>query len=220
MSHDSDNVEWPQEAGERGALPKEMQPPRELEERVVGTLMSRGLIAAQEKPVARPIAWRAVCASLAAAACTALVAIGFFLGRISGDVTPAPVTALTGSADDLYALLLYETAGYDRPTRAEAMTRYGEYSVWVAEARRRDQFVTGEDLEADRGWRVMPSHEGPMVEEATSVAEDAPLSGIFFIRAKDARHALELARELPHIKHGGSVLVQKTIPTDTPPEPG
>lgn len=214
MTHDPDNVEWPSEAGDRSRLAKEIESPPGLEDRIVNVLSSRGLIR-RERSRARTLGWRGVQAALAAAACTALVAIGFFLGRITND---GPGSVLTGSARDLYALLLYETEGYDRPTGAEAMTRYSEYSRWVAEARHRKQFVTGEDLDVDRGWLVMPSPDGSAVEPATSVGGDAPLSGIFFIRAKDMEHALELAQALPHIKHGGSVLVQKTVPTDTPPE--
>ncbi len=217
MTHDPENVEWPPEAGDRSRLPGEVEPPADLEDRVVNALSSRGLIERGPAEPARRPGWRGVRAALAAAACVALVAMGFLFGRISSDATIAPGTGLDGSARDLYALLLYETAGYDKPEGSEALARYGEYSVWVAEARRREQFVTGEDLDVDRGWLVLPSREGPAVEQATSVAGDAPLSGIFFIRAKDIEHALELAQALPHVKHGGSVLVQKTIPTDTPP---
>lgn len=218
MSHESENSEWPEEAGDRKALPTEMEPPTGLEDRVVETLRRRGLIGADVTPVRQHLGWRTVRASLAAAACVALVAIGFFIGRSSQDSALSQTAALTRAATDLYALLLYETDGYDKPMGAEAVQRYGEYSVWVAEARQRGQFVTGEDLEVERGWAVIPSGAGVEVEPSTSIAADAPLSGIFFIRAANANDALDLARELPHVKHGGRVLVQKTIPTDVPPQ--
>jgi len=128
--------------------------------------------------------------------------------------------SLTGAENDLYALLLYETDGYERPAAEEAMTRYGEFSEWVAEASRLGQFVTGEDLEVDRGWMVVPTAAGAQIEAATAIAPDTPLSGIFFVRADRPEAALELARNLPHVKYGGRVLVQKTIPTDVPPETG
>jgi len=107
---------------------------------------------------------------------------------------------------------------YDKATGAEALQRYSEYSDWISRARQQGQFVTGEDLEANRGWVLIPSGDGVDVELSASVTDDAPLSGILFIRAKDAEQAMNLAKDLPHIKHGGRVVVQKTIPTDVPPQ--
>lgn len=193
------------------ALAQEMTPPAGLEERVVASLSERGLLSDAGAPAPAAARWRA---PLAVAACLGLVALGMIIGRMTGSPVP---TSLTGAETDLYALLLYETDGYDRPSGAVAAQRYGEYSRWVADARRREQFVTGEDLVVERGWLLTPSGGEPTVTEATALAQGAPLSGIFFIRADDAQAALALARELPHLKHGGSVLVQKTQRTDVPP---
>lgn len=218
MNQESDHSEWPQEAGDRSLLPREMAPPDELENRVARSLLERGLIRADDPAAARRIGWRAMRASLAMAACVAFVAIGVVIGRTTIATGEQQLSPLTGAETDLYALLLYESEGYDRAVGAEALTRYGEYGRWIAEARERRQFVTGEDLEVSRGWLVGPANEGVVVEQATSIAGNAPLSGIFFIRAADPAAALELARELPHVRHGGQVLVQKTIPTDQPPD--
>ncbi|MBT8078591.1 MAG: hypothetical protein KJO31_08425 [Gammaproteobacteria bacterium] len=220
MSHESDNPKWPPEAGDPKTLPTEMQPPAGLEDRVVNALQERRLLDETTTTARQHVGWRAVRASLAAAACVALVAVGFFLGKAMENTVLPVTTTLTGGETDLYALLLYETDGYDRAIGAEAMQRYSEYSNWVAVARQRGQFVTGEDLEVDRGWLLVPSADGVEVERSTSIAANAPLSGMFLVRATDADDVLDLARELPHIKHGGQVLVQKTIPTDVPPQPG
>lgn len=193
-----------------------MEPPAHLEDRVVSELVRQGLIQANEKAAVQRSGWSIMRASLAAAACVGLLMVGVWIGRATapGGFGASP---LTGAETDLYALLLYETEGYVEPTGSEALGFYNEYSRWVATAAERGQFVTGEDLEVNRGWLLAPSDDGVMVESATTVAAGAPLSGMFFVRAEDADQALAIAKLLPHLKHGGRVLVQKTIPTDKPP---
>lgn len=217
MKDDANHIDWPPAPADRGKVAAELAPPAELEERVVANLKQRGLLAADgsEAPAAdrRPVRVRL---SLASAACVVLLATGVVIGRQTAEA-PRSLTALTGAEDDLYALLLYETSGYDAASAAEAASRYSEYSQWVGQAVRAGQFVTGEDLEVHRGWLLAPEADGTQVSEATAVAASAPLSGIFFIRAAAPEQALALAGALPHLKHGGQVLVQKTIPTDTPP---
>lgn len=211
MSNDADKLA----AAELAKLDREIAPPVELEDRVVGELSRRGLIG-DGHPEER-LGWRSMRAALAAAAAVAVLALGVLIGRVTQEPGAVPGT-LTGAENDLYALLLYETPGYDAPSAAEARSRYSEYSRWVGEAYQRDQFVTGEDLEVGEGWLIKPTPNGPVVESASAVAAGAPLSGIFFIRADSAEHALELARALPHLRHGGQVVVQKTIPTvEAPP---
>ncbi len=214
MTKEIDKIDWPPAPGQRPELPGDAAPPDDLEDRIVAALNERGLLHdAARSPGSRP-GWRMMRASLATAACAALLAIGVLIGRH----TTEPPLSLTGAESDLYALLLFETDGYDAPSGAEAATRYGEYSRWVYDAVQRGQFVTGEDLVADSGWLLVPSPEGPTASKGVASAGGAPLSGIFFIRAESPEQALELARALPHLKHGGQVVVQKTIPTDTPPE--
>lgn len=45
----------------------------------------------------------------------------------------------------------------------------------------------------------------------------APLSGVFVVTARDYEHAVELAERLPHLAHGGQVVVQEIVPTEEPP---
>lgn len=220
MNHDSENGDSLAALGEPSSLPVEMEPPIALEDRVVNALVRRGMIR-PDRPVTKySLGWRAVRASLAAAACATILAVGVFIGRASTEQIPGSLTNLTGAETDLYALLLFETDSYDRPSAQEALTRYGEYSEWIALAREREQFVTGEDFDADRGWLIAPEDGGVAVSETVRVAGGPPLSGVLFVRADHHDDALRLARALPHVRHGGSVLVQKTIRTDVPtPEP-
>lgn len=214
MTEPHDNEPWPAAAGDPKQLAAELMPPADLEDRTTSELLKRGLLSAAPRTAARP-GWSIMRGALAAAACLGLVAVGFLLGRTGTSETLT--SPLTGAEASLYALLLYETAGYDNPGGAEAMARYGEYSRWVAIARQRGQFVTGEDLETERGWLLTPGVAEPSPTSAPP--EQAALSGLFFVRADSPGQALELARELPHLRHGGMVLVQKTIPTDQPPRP-
>ena len=220
MNHDRDPSPWKD-------LPHEMSPPPELEQRVTDELHERGLLRRKESSVRRRL-W-------AAAAAVALLAAGFLLGR-STHVESGSAVGSVETAPGKYALLLYETEGYDRPSGPEAVTRYGEYSRWVAEASRREdlaeqvrqvaearargQFVTGEDLRVDEGRVIAPGKAGPRVEPGVEPGASAPLSGVFVITARDYEHAVSLAAELPHLTHGGRVVVQRIVPTEQPPRVG
>lgn len=217
MSETPDENDWPRNAALRSSLPVEIDPPASLEDRTVGLLRRRGLLETARARAAVTNGWRGVRASFAIAACVAVLALGVVLGRMSVYTeSPVPGT-LTGAETDLYALLLFETRGYDRPSGAEALARYSEYSEWIAIARERDQFVTGEDLDVGEGWLLAPSASGVDVQQRLVTDQSAPLSGVLFIRAEDSGKALQLAKALPHIRHGGEVVVQKTRRTDLPP---
>lgn len=194
------------------SLDREIDPPADLEDRVVRALAERHLL--DERGIRRSHRWRT---PLAAAASIALMALGVAIGRATVE-DGIPGGTVTGTSTDVYALLLFENESYDAPEGPELMNRYGEYNRWVASAYQRGQFLAGEDLEATEGWMIQPSGDGPAVSVAASIGEDAPLSGIFFIRADNPEHALELARALPHLSHGGKVVVQRTVPTVSPPE--
>ena len=214
MSKDTDKRKWPADIGDPNSLPVEIEPPRALEDRVVNSLLERGLIKTSRPSTRHGVGRRFARTFLAAATCVALVAIGVLIGRSSVSDIPG---SLTGAETDLYALLLYETPTYDRATGAAAMQRYGEYGEWISYARERNQFVTGEDLEVEQGWLLAPTENEVSISEIVTVDGNAPLSGILFVRANHPDDAIEIAKLLPHIRHGGSVVVQKTIRTDIPP---
>lgn len=217
MSEIPDDNGWPRIAADRDSLPTEIPPPASLEDRTVDLLRQRGLLEASRHHPAPSAGWRRLRASLAVAAGVAVLSLGVVIGRMSVLVNPAPGGVLTGAEQGLYALLLYETSGYDRPSGAESLARYGEYSKWIAMARNREQFVTGEDFDVRQGWLLAPTASGVEVQQRLKTDQSAPLSGVLFIRAESPESALQLAKTLPHIRHGGEVVVQKTIPTDVPP---
>lgn len=191
---------------EADKLDRELSPPPALENRVVAALRDKDLLLPGSRNLR--FGWRVMRASLAAAACIGILGIGVLIGQA---ITPA---ALTGAETDLYAVLLYETENYDRAEGDEALQRYSEYSQWVAGARAREQFVDGHDLVVERGWRIDPTG----TVETTGSPEAAPMSGFFIIRAEGPEQALSLVQSIPHVAHGGTVVLQKTIPTATPPQ--
>lgn len=193
-------------------LNKSLDPPPCLEERVVAALQQQALLRPARSGT--HFSWLTVRAALVAAACMAILAVGILIGRNTVGGLDAALAALIGNETDLYAVMLYETTGYDVNGPDADRALFEEYNQWVALARGQGQFVTGEDLEITRGWLVSQSANEPRVEPATALAESAPLSGIFFLRTDNEDELLALVAELPHIKHGGQVLVQKTIPTN------
>ncbi|MDX1556615.1 MAG: hypothetical protein R3212_11355 [Xanthomonadales bacterium] len=194
------------------SLPREILPPEELEDEVVNALAERGLLGGPARK--QPFRWGI---PLAAAASVGLLVLGALIGRATAPADFLEGT-VTGTDNNVYALLLFENPGYDAPEGPELMARYGEYNRWVATAYQRQQFLAGEDLEASEGWLIGPSESGPVIEPGVALEHGAPLSGVFFIRADHPEQALELASALPHLNHGGKVVVQRTVPTVSPPE--
>lgn len=196
-------------------LPLEAAPPPELEDRVVDALLSRDLLRGRNVARGSRASWRG--GLLRAAAVVALLGAGFVTGRL-GALRPSEGGTGGEVAAARYALLLYETEEFRPASGAEEAARYHEYSHWVAWAREREQFVTGEDLAVDEGRVLTPAGEGPTVESGVAPKERASLSGVFLIEASDLDDAVELARRLPHLEHGGQVVVQRVVPTDRLPD--
>lgn len=195
-------------------LSAELDPPAGLEDEVTRTLRERGLITSTPGGSGR----RLVAAGLAVAASAALVALGFLLGRATADgSSPPPDSPVVESR---FALLLYESEAYEPATGQDELALYDAYSRWVAEARRRQQFVTGEDFAVSDGLTLSPAADGVSVGRGAFVEEPSVLSGLFVITATDLRDASSLAESLPHLRRGGRVVIQEIVPTDTPPQSG
>lgn len=212
MNKDFENENMPPKPDFLDALQQEITPPSHLQGRVVSALKREGLLPEEQKqPLS--MAWLSLRVTLAAAACLFVFTAGVLLGRSDNVAIDSALSSLIGNETDLYAVLLYETQDYSVAGPEEELGLYQEYNRWIAQAREREQFVTGEDLEVDRGWLVAPAAESPRIEPATAIAANAPLSGIFFLRANSDDEVLSLVQEIPHVRFGGQVLVQKTIPT-------
>lgn len=175
----------------RGSLRDSMPPieaPAALDERVRDSLMQRGLIV--EKSPARPNRYRQPFTYLAIAA--SFLIVGVLTGRTmkeSAAVTTTP----------RYALLLY---GGDTSAASTSRGRRMEYGQWLREVAAGRQSFSGEEL----GQEVMTL--GPSIVAGNG---SGPLLGFFIIGVESADEAESIARTSPHMKYGGSIVVQKVV---------
>ena len=89
-----------------------------------------------------------------------------------------------------YILLLYETANVNTGSHAE-------YSAWARQSR--PLIVGGEEL-------------APLVLLTINETATSPrLAGYFLINAADDATAARIARDCPHVKHGGGVVLRKIV---------
>lgn len=162
------------------ALPREIAPAPALEDRVVAALRRDGAFGHSRRAF--------VAAGVAAA--IVLVATGFALGRLVRD----PATTL---AEGRFMLLLY---GADTTSPDERLARVAEYSAWAREEGRAGRLETGEELAPER-----------IVLGVASAAPglDQQPRGFFVIRAGTVEEASAIAARCPHLRHGGTVQVQR-----------
>ena len=185
-------VEWTE--AERAALDRlrAAGPPADLEEAVGVALAARGRIASSgggvgdmRVPRRRALGW----AVLAAAACLAAFLAGRAISDRGAGVEP---TVAMGT----YMILLYEDASYRAPATPEAhAARVREYAAWAADLRERGIEIRGEELDPAGAL------EGPA----------GVLSGFFLLEVPSAEEADEIARTVPHLRHGGTVVVRRVV---------
>lgn len=166
----------------RGALRDQMphvDTPASLRGRVRESLRARGLIRHSRS---RGV-WRG---GLLAAAAVLCFAAGLFASRVSP--RQAAVTATPR-----YALLLY--GGSEADTGAAGASRAEEYGRWAAGLSGDATFVSGEEV-------------GRVVDELPTPSKREPVAGFFLIDAGSDAIATRIARDCPHLKYGGRVVVQ------------
>ena len=167
------------------ALPLELQPPADLEERVVQRLRVAGVV----RP-ARRRQW-----VLGVAAALALFATGVVLGR----VWPAPARP---SAGDQYLLLLY---GADTATPEAEAARVSEYAAWARDEAAAGRLLSGEKLSTDT--LVLGGDGAPAI--------NAQPLGFFIIRAATRAQAEATANRCPHLRYGGTIILKPIVATGT-----
>lgn len=186
--------------------PENLQPPDDLEDRVVARLHEARLLV---RPITmKEISMKAIHLRWALAA-TVLVAAGVW----AGTQMPAPIESMPQAnepaAQDTrpaYALMLYEDANYQAPAEGERAARVGEYSAWARELAAKGNLVGGAEL-LDGG--VLLHRDRPRAEIVPTGAEGM-LAGYFVIRASSLEEAEKIAADCPHLAYGGSVSVRPT----------
>jgi hypothetical protein len=115
----------------------------------------------------------------------------FAVGWAARDVTARPQSP----PDDgpLYLLLL---SPLPEDGRAAEEQRVQEYGAWARSLRRENRLVRAEKL----------GDESRVLGAGPGTAADA--SGVFLIRAASMDAAMAVARECPHLRHGGSITIR------------
>jgi hypothetical protein len=180
---------------ERNAL----QPPADLEERVVARLREAGLLNSTITIKGNAMKKIHLRWGLAAAA---LLAAGVWAGTL----VPSKGEPAARDTRPQFALMLYEGPGYDAPTAEEHPARVKEYVAWASELSADGRFVHGNEL-MNRG--VLLHRERPRTELVPAGPEGI-LDGYFVIRAESLEEAERIAGDCPHLAYGGTVSVRPT----------
>jgi len=177
-----------------------IQPPDELEERVVARLHEAGLL--NRNFTAEETSMKAIHLSWAFAA-TLLLAIGVW----AGTWVPQEGDTATSDSRPVFALMLYEDSRYQAPAAGMHAERVAEYSAWAGDLARQGLLVDGAELS---GKGVMLHRDRPRAETVPSGA-DGVLAGYFVIRASSLEEAERIAAECPHLRYGGTVSVRAAV---------
>jgi len=195
-THDTDEIP------ELRSLPRETLPPPELEDHVVAELRRTGLLRAPRGIFRSP----RLQAALATAAGVTLFIAGW-LAASSQKSSPAPAP----QAQPTYALLLRAGPDYREGTEADEQQRVKEYGTWARGLHEKGQLIRGEKLNDDA--RTLIAREGTVSFLEQPSGEQGPVLGFFLIQARSLDHALQIARECPHLRHGGVIEIRPIDPT-------
>ncbi len=172
------------------ALPAESRVPAGLEDSVVAALRARGLLHGMAQSKQPELRRRVLRLGLAAGLFGAGLGAGLLARR--GDPGPEP------GEGQLYLLLLYPGPRFVEGGAAEERSRVAEYGAWAGRLQRSGRLVGAEKLQD--ATRLLEADE--------AVASGPGPQGFFLIRARDGAEAERVARECPHLRHGGRVSIQ------------
>ena len=182
-----------------GSAPPGLEPPADLEARVVRRLEREGLLTSD---IAQELSMKKIHLAWGIAATVLLVA-GLAVGRSWPEMAPAePQSSAAPAASDqrpLFALMLYEDASYVAAGSHE--DRVAEYTAWARSLAERGHLVDGAEL-ASNG--VLLAQTGPRADVVPTSSQGV-LAGYFIIRAADRDEAERIARECPHLKYQGTI---------------
>jgi hypothetical protein len=197
MKRDANGELNPEGHEELRRLSRGPEPPEGLEQRVVDSLRSRGLLAPRAR---KHFGW--VWAMASVTACVFCFGAGMLFGSRRGAIPPEPI-------GNRYVLFLTRSSGVATPGAAEEMALVQEYSAWAQRQRAGGHLIGGEKL--NEASLELSGSQG--LQEIHT--EDTSLGGYFVIVAPNLDAALAIARTCPHLKHGGTVVIRPIDPTPT-----
>lgn len=192
MSQDFEDGLGAEERQALDRLAREKSPPPALEERVVESLKSAGLLRPRGRNFWSSVAPRA---GLAIAASLLL----FVLGALAG-ARWVSQPEKTG-APEFMLVLRSSPEQTEPPAPEEVARRVREYGDWAGRLRRQGVRVEGERLAREarflRGTAPENKPDGEVI------------AGYFLIEARDYEQAVRLAEGCPHLKYGGTIEVRQ-----------
>ena len=195
----------PEELRELENLPRTVEPPSELEDRVVVALESRGLIR-QPSRGGVPRWW-------VAAACVVAAFVGWTARGVVS--TPSDVAPETGGVAPSGSYLILLTEPEPLRTTKPMTALVEEYSRWAGELIAENRLVSAGRLSGDN--RLLSAHTvsrlGPEME-----GNLGPATGFFIVRASNLEEAVGIAQTCPHIDYGGKITVRSIAGRDEPEE--
>jgi hypothetical protein len=199
MTHDADDQLNPEGHEELRGLSRGPEPPAWIEQRVVDSLRSRGLLESRARGHFRWV-W-AVASVTACVFCF----VGGVLFRSRGVAIPPKPTG------NRYVLFLTHSSNVATSGTAQEIALVQEYSAWAQRQRIGGRLIAGEKLN-DASLELSGSSG---LEEVHT--QDTSLGGYFVIAAPNLDAAMAIARTCPHLKHGGTIVIR---PIDDPPAQG
>lgn len=165
----------------------ERDPKMDLEEAVVGRLRDEGLIRSRRTTPTVLWGWLAI----------SLLVVGGLLAISITTMWPQSDEPAPQAPSKTYILALYAGADYLLPTGNDR--RLVEHGQWAG------AHQTG-PAQVVRGGPVSDS----IAQFGQPGKKDQRLVGLFTVRANSSADAVRLANTIPHIRHGGSVVVYPT----------
>ena len=183
---------------ELSRLPRELAPPPGLEDRVVASLRSEGLV--------HPGSTWTRKAAVAAAA-VLVFAGGYALGGLR---SPGPTGSPTIQTGDRYAILLYEDDRFVAAPEDDPGLHVRQYGAWAMDLLARGALDDAGEL-APEGLSLRPTPDGGPTEMPVSPAGTGSPTGFFIVRAPSWEAARELALSHPHLANRGRVDVHPVV---------
>ena len=172
-----------------GELNREKLPSPSLEKQIIKELKTQNLIKTKTYKMNTYLKW---VASVAAA--VLLFYVGHFVGQRSID-------NVTIDPNKGYILILHEDSHFS-PGDPNEMFR--EYSSWMQNTFAKGVNITGQELKNEA---VMVDRQKNL-EYLDESASDK-VTGYFILEAESMELALEIAKDNPHVKYGGSIEVKE-----------
>ena len=103
-------------------------------------------------------------------------------------------------------MLLLTQGDYNDYSPEQMQQIVQDYIAWAGKLRERGQMKGGDELQPS--GRILSSQNGKIVDGPYAETKES-IGGYFLIEAKDYDEAVNISKECPGLKHGGTVEVRQ-----------